>query len=81
MPKKDDAPVGSSEVDDIVSRFLRGEGSLEEAAQGIAEFVPRDEVWGLGWDADTSPKDAARLRQLFWRVARLADPDLDEYPE
>ena len=42
MPSKDDAPAGSSEVDEIADRFLRGDLTLEEAARGIAAHVPRD---------------------------------------
>jgi len=81
MASKDDAPAGSSEVDEMADRFLRGDLTLEEAARGIAAHVPRDQVWGLLWDADTPPEEAARLRQLFWRVAQLTDPALDEDPE
>src|SRR5438874_7479669 len=47
MPSKDDAPAGSSEVGEMARRFLRGDLTLEDAALGIAEHVPRDGVWGL----------------------------------
>ncbi len=81
MPSKDDAPAGSSEVGEMARRFLRGDLTLEDAALGIAEHVPRDGVWGLLWDMDTSPEDAARLHQLFLRVVQLTNPRLDEDPD
>ena len=71
MAHQDERATSRIAIDGVVRRFLGDEVSLDEAAREIARLLPSDEVWGLLWSQDTSPKDVARLRKLTHHILKL----------